>query len=228
MQRLSGISPLRRMARGGLGILGALVISACTTTSYRTYQTPAPQQNALIREVVYQVDTELYASSPRCVVILPTNRNIDAEHADLIERALVRHLRDSIPRVIATDERRQLTRSLAVDLAEKQDRQAFARAVSCEAELSWHVLDAESQFLLFWSRRSIGLEVALIRSRDDVTLWKARHTASRSDGGLPLSPISAPISAYQAASLAGDADVTPSMVEDVVRRLFATLPDSGV
>ena len=68
----------------------------------------------------------------------------------------------------------------------------------------------------------------MIRSSDDVTLWKARHTASRSDGGLPLSPFSAPLSAFQAASLAGDDDVTPSMVEDVVRRLFATLPNSGV
>ena len=228
MQHLSDFSPVRRMVRGGLCILGALGISACTTTSYRTYQTPAPEQNALIREVVYHVDTELYASPPRCVVILPTNKDIDVEHTNLIERALVRHLRDSIPRVITIDERRELTRSLAVDLAEKQDRQAFARATSCEAHLTWNVLDAESQFLLFWSHRSLGLEVALIRSRDDMTLWKARHSASRSNGGLPLSPISAPISAYQAASLAGDADVTPSMIEDVIRRLFATLPESGV
>lgn len=228
MRRLSDISTMKRMVRWGLCVVGAFAISACTTTSYRTYQTPVPEQNPLIREVVYHVDSELYASSPGCAVILPTNENIDAAQADLIERALVRHLRDTIPRVIATGERRELTRSLAVDLAEKQDRRSFVAATSCETHLVWRVLDAESQFLLFWSHRSIGLEVALIRSRDDVTLWKARHTASRSDGGLPLSPFSAPLSAFQAASLAGDDDVTPSMVEDVVRRLFATLPNSGV
>ena len=208
--------------------MGAFAVNACTTTSYRTYQTPAPEQNPLIREVVYHVDSELYASSPRCAVILPTNKDIDAVRADLIEGALVRHLRDTIPRVIATGERQELTRSLAVDLAEKQDRRSFAAAASCETHLVWRVLEVESQYLLFWSHRAIGLEVALIRSHDDVTLWKARHTASRSDGGLPLSPISAPISAYQAANLAADADVTPSMVEDVVRRVFATLPNSGV
>ena len=228
MRHLSDIGGMRRNFRWSLCVAGALVISGCTTTSYRTYHTPAPERNALIREVVYHVDSELYASSPRCAVILPTIKDVDTEQGDLIERALVRHLRDNIPRVIAADGRRELAQSLAVDLAEKQDRRSFAAATSCETHLVWRVLDAESQFLLFWSRRTIGLEVALIRSRDDVTLWKAQHTASRSNGGLPLSPISAPISAYQAASLAGDVDVTPSMIEDVVRRLFATLPNLGV
>ena len=228
MRGLSDISTLRWRVHAGLCAMVVIATSACTTTSYRTYQTPAPEQSPLVREVVYQVASELYASVPQCAVVLPANERMGAGQADLIERALARHLRDKIPRVIATDERATLVRSLAIDLAEKRDRRSFVAATSCETHLTWRVLDVDSQFLLFWSRRTIGLEVALIRSGDDVILWKAHHTARRSDGGLPLSPLSAPISAYQAVSLAGDADVTPSMVEDVVRRLFATLPTSGV
>lgn len=159
--------------------------------------------------------------------IFAATDGIDPVQANFIERALARHLRDAIPRVIASIERRERVRNLAVDLSDKRDRRSFARATSCDSHLVWRVLDTDSHYVLFWSQRTMGLEVKLVRTDDDLTLWKARHIASRSNGGLPLSLLSAPMSAYQATSLAGDADVVPSMVEDVVRRLFTTLPSPG-
>ena len=53
---------------------------------------------------------------------------------------------------------------------------------------------------------------------------QAAHTAQRSDGGVPLSLIGAPVSAFRAARFNQDSDVLPSMVDDALRRIFASLP----
>ena len=57
-------------------------------------------------------------------------------------------------------------------------------------------------------------------------LWRAAHQASRSEGTLPLSPMSVPIGAFSAGRFHGDADVFPSMADDVARRIVASLPDT--
>ena len=59
----------------------------------------------------------------------------------------------------------------------------------------------------------------------DRTLWKASHVARRSDGSLPLTPISAPIAIYEAGRFSNDQDILPSMIDDTLRRLVISLPD---
>ena len=67
--------------------------------------------------------------------------------------------------------------------------------------------------------------MSLIRIRDDKVVWQARHVATRSDGGVPLSPASAIVNIFQAASFQGDGDVNFSLADDAVRRIVKTLPD---
>ena len=79
-------------------------------------------------------------------------------------------------------------------------------------------------FALIWARLSIGLEVQLTRASDGRLLWKARHTASRSQGGITLSPLGAATHMVEAAALTSDADQATSLVADLTRRIVATLP----
>ena len=65
----------------------------------------------------------------------------------------------------------------------------------------------------------------MVRLADRSLLWRARHTGIRADGGLPTSFVSVAVHAALATRFAADQDVEPSLVDDVVRRLTATLPD---
>ena len=72
----------------------------------------------------------------------------------------------------------------------------------------------------------MGLELTLKRIGKKDILWQARHTASRGDGGLPLSPIGLVLDTFRAGRFMGDRDMLASMIHDVVRRLFITLPQT--
>ncbi|MDD9915474.1 MAG: hypothetical protein OXT01_12530, partial [Rhodospirillaceae bacterium] len=78
-------------------------------------------------------------------------------------------------------------------------------------------------FALIWSLQKLDIEIGMLREHR--LLWKGRHEAGRSDGGLPLSPLSAPIAVARASRLHGDSDAMVSLVDDTVRRIVASLPD---
>ena len=69
----------------------------------------------------------------------------------------------------------------------------FAAAIRCPALIRWRVLEAGHDNALVWSRKHISLNAALICARDGVVLWRARSTASRSSGDVPLSLFSLPL-----------------------------------
>ena len=80
--------------------------------------------------------------------------------------------------------------------------------------------------MLVWSELRLGLEARLFRQRDGVELWKARHVARRSDGGLSFSPFGLVVNAYDANSFSSDGDIVVSVSEDLVRRIIASLPNT--
>ena len=65
----------------------------------------------------------------------------------------------------------------------------------------------------------------MARVADDAVLWKARHVANRSDGGLPFSIIGVAVAGFEAARFRADEDVPDSLIDDAVRRMMVTLPD---
>lgn len=111
-------------------------------------------------------------------------------HSRLIERTLARHLRDKIARVIDPDERAQSVRALALDLNQRQDVRLLALQKRCGYVVTAKTIGGQGVNALFWAEARMGLDVRLIRSADDGILWQARHIARRSDGGVPLSPVS--------------------------------------
>ena len=217
------------MSKRFLGACAALVAlaatAACTTTTYRSYEGNAAEALPWDREIVYDVDPAIYASPPACVLVAPAAP--DTPLSKTIERALARHLGEKVSRAIGPAERRRAERELALDLSDARDRLHFASASGCAAILEWTVLAATDEYALVFSQRRFGLEVALTLPGGGATLWQAAHVAQRSDGGIPLSLVSVPLAAFEASRFHQDEDIVASMVEDVVRRLFVTLPDLG-
>ncbi|MBT5839744.1 MAG: hypothetical protein HOH80_12165, partial [Rhodospirillaceae bacterium] len=64
------------------------------------------------------------------------------------------------------------------------------------------------------------------RAGDGFQIWYARHKARRGDGGLPLSPLGLGGAAISAGWVQGDGDRLPSMIDDAMRRIAMTIPDT--
>ncbi len=207
-----------------------LVLGACQTEYRDTRQLPATGDNPRIealdlRRVLYRVEPAFYRDPPDCVVVLGPPAGKAGELANVrIETVVARHLRDKVPRVIGPLGRDRALRRLALDLDDAGDRRRFAGLERCDAFVRWRLIGSSSGYFLVWSRRDIGLDVEMFRDPGR-TLWKASHVAHRSDGSLPLSPLSAPIAIFEASRFSNDRDIVPSMIDDIMRRLVVTLPD---
>lgn len=206
-------------------VAGCVTLGACAQTNYVPDDQQSGSGSPAARRVSYHVGEEFYIDPPDCAVVLPSE---DREHSSLGEstgRAIARYLTGKIPRVIGPLERRRAERRMAFALDHPGDRRRFANETRCRAFVRWKMFDVGNDYLIVWSRQHFGLEVEMFREADGAVLWKASHVASRSDGGLPLSPLSAPVAAFEATQFSQDADVMPSLVDDAVRRIFVTLPD---
>ena len=207
-------------------LLVAGALSACMQTNYRDMDASAESATPFSRDVFYQVADAFHSDPPECVVVLSAvDASMPLGLAALIEQAIALRLGQKISRVIGPRERRAAERDLALDTRDEVDRRYLARTEHCPAYLEWRLKDIDDTHIFVWSRKQIGLEVRLARSADDAILWRAAHTTSRSDGGLPLSLMSLPLAAAEATIFNQDADQLPSMIGDVVRRLVVTLPD---
>ncbi len=221
------------MSRGRItcAVLACAVALASCRTEYRAYgERPVTSDDVPIealdgRRVFFRVERAFYRDPPECVVVLPASDGRAAATATArIESAVARHLRDKVPRVIGPLRRDRAVRRLALDLNHVGDRRRFAQIERCDAFLRWRAIGSSSDNFLVWSHRDFGLDVEMFREPDR-TLWKASHVARRSDGGLPLTPISAPIAIYEAGRFSNDRDILPSMIDDTLRRLVTSLPD---
>jgi hypothetical protein len=221
-----------RSARPAIAILACAVALAACRTEYRSYaERPVTGDGGPIeavdgRRVFFRIGPGFYRDPPNCVVVLPApDGQAMTKNAVQIEKAIARHLRDKIARVVGPLGRARAVRRHALDLAHAGDRRRFAGLERCDAFLSWRVTGSSNGYFLVWSRRDFGLQVELFREAGR-SLWKASHTTARSDGNLPFSLFSAPVAMYEAATFSTDDDILPSMVDDTLRRIVASLPDT--
>ena len=84
----------------------------------------------------------------------------------------------------------------------------------------------ENDYMVLWTNRAVGISLRLIRASDGKFLWQARHKASRSNGGLPFSPLSLPVSIARVARVKDYLEIFHSIADDAVRRMMRTLPDT--
>ncbi len=226
------------MKLGGL-FLVIFILCGCVQTRYQSYEAEPAENSEKIpaetngRVVKFKVSKAYYRAAPDCVVVLSAKGRAKAKDIVLIERAAARHLRGKIERVIGPDERRRLTRRLALDLSNSVDRRYFANYrhrnrfmdYACRFFAIPRIYGIEENFALIWAGRRVHLGLEIISGRTGDSLWKGDHSAGRGDGGLPFSPLSLGSAALRAGKLSADKDMIFSMVDDVFRRILVTLPD---
>ena len=200
-------------------------LSGCYTTTYRPYDTEPTGPALLERQVAFEVKTAFYEAPGDCIVVLPLQGLADQPTRETVEAALARHLTERVSRVIAPAERRRRARHLGLDLEDPAAWPHFAAAADCPRGLAAGLTQSREDYLLFWAQHSLGLEAAVLRLEDRQLLWRARHTGQRSDGGLPLSPLSLAVETVSASGFALDDEVRPALADEVARRLLTALPD---
>jgi hypothetical protein len=204
-----------------------LATAACTEVRYLREGGTEPASGRLERTVVYKVEGDFYRSPPRCTIVMPIQwPDADPRLVRQVEEALGRHLMTKVDRVIGPVARDRAARQRVYDLGDADQRRRLARALRCDTVVEGETRDAQTTFALVWAQTRFGLAVSLESAGDGRPLWRASHTAERSAGGLPLSLTDVPKGAYSAGRLMKDREVFPSMVDDVVRRVMASLPDT--
>lgn len=203
-----------------------LCASGCTSTRYVDYTAAEDDLGAVSRTVAFDIDDAYYQEPPTCIAPLPSGEG-SGPLGPAIEDAMIRHLGARVGRVIDRDERSALEHSLGLDLSSAQDHRAFTRAARCSHLLVLRPWRVDRLYLLVWNRERVGIEAQLIRARDGRVVWRARHAAQRSEGGVPLSPFTALYSAAEAARSSADADdVMASLLDDAARRMAVTMPST--
>lgn len=205
---------------------------ACAQTQY--VHEGQEVEPSMMRTVRVDLKDAFYKTAPVCVTVLPVAAASEVSPLlkEFIEQSVARHLSQRVPVAIGPDLRKRWTRRLAVDLTDAGDQRRFLRASKCDAFLQPELMAAADDYFVIWSNKSIDLRLKLFtppKSRSDKKgelLWITRHAASRGDGSLPLDIASLGIGTFKAGSHHSDAEVQFSLIEDAVRRMMVTLPDT--
>jgi hypothetical protein len=208
-----------------------MLVSACTEVSYVQHPrsqavTTAKEDDTLTRQVDFHLGRAFYDTPPACVMVVPTEiKNVPRQLTQTIQETVARHLITRVDRII--DARRVVgeARTRIYDPANSADRQRLARALNCDTYAEIDTDGVDSVFALVWTDISVNIRLTLSRVRDGAIIWRGRHRARRSDGGMPLTLLGVGAGTFAAGRLAGDTDALPSMIDDSVRRMMVSLPD---
>lgn len=206
------------------------IVAACAKTNYVGYDKGTTSVPGVpLRTVAVEVDDAYFSDFPNCTIIMPTRTATGLENfKPLVEETLAYHMTKKVSRVVGRAERDLHARQAALEVGRTQDRKGLAVATECKTLLYSRVVGPGHTYLVVWSQVQIGLEVVMLRAADGHVLWKARHIADRSDGGLSLSPIGLAVDAYSSTQFSSDREIAESVVDDAVRRLVRSLPDARV
>ena len=220
---------MRKIAGLVLCLCIMLAGGGCGGTRYVPFETAEKTKSLPVRTVAVDVDPEFFEDFPDCTVIMPPKAPASmAGYSRFVASALSRHLTAKISRVVSPKERNLVARRMGVDMRHPGDFRDFMKELGCDTYVKSEIVGAGKFFLLVWSQMRIGLDVSLLRVGSERPLWRARHVAGRSDGGVPLSPVGVVVDAFMALRFSADMDVDVSVVEDAVRRLVYSLPDAKI
>ena len=200
------------------------ILSGCMVTTYtpvNSVQLEKKQSALFSQDVIYRISDDLYKEAPNCVIIWPTQD----PKMPKIEAAVARYASERFVRVIGPKLRERNVRKWAFDLRSHADRQTFSRKVKCPFGINISTAQRNRDYFVVWSQQRLILTLDLKSMGQKKTLWSAHHSAKRSGGGIPLSPISFAINAAEAGLHQNDNDVAASLIDDAVRRMIVTLPD---
>lgn len=136
-----------------------------------------------------------------------------ASMPDLLRRSLVAHARMRFEDL-----------GITVTAAKPDEDPVAAALDGCTYVLTATLVEDDEFYTLVWSRRRLGVELRLSDIDTDQILWTARHVDTRNEASMPLDPFGLMLAVFRAQDFADDKDIRPSMLDDVMRRLFATFP----
>lgn len=203
----------------------ATMLNGCLQTTYRKVGSAPEPDTLLERQVVYGIDRAYLANAPDCAA-LRTRTPVPARFRHMVEQSVERHLATRLLRVVGPTRLRHMEARLGIDMNVASDRRVFARQTRCRALVEIALYEISDDYLVLWAQRGISMTLTMTRMADGKLLWSARHRASRSDGGVPLSFLSLPFTAARAARFKSDPELFASIADDAVRRMMKTLPDT--
>ena len=205
-----------------------IATGACTETQYTRISDATDDPSALAKQVAYQIDPAFYEEFPECILVLPPSpaNSISAELSSMIEYAITRHMMQKFNRVISGAERQIADERLGISPHDPIYVKRLLSGFGCDTFLTTKVLNPRIDYLLVWSQVGIGLEMTLSRVADQKDVWRARHLARRSEGGISLSPIGAIVDTVLSTRFASDRDVVEGVIDDAVRRMLVPLPNT--
>ncbi len=201
------------------------LLPGCSYTEHKPFNEAESTSSNFSRIVHSNLNPEFEKAPPKCVVVFQPYSVGNSDFAKRIENVLIRHLSGKFLRVIGGPERDLKAIRHGFDLTFPADRINLSEVLECGAFLEFQLLRPKHSYFVVWSELKIGLEARLFRQSDGVELWRARHIARRSEGGVSISPVGLAVNAYQANRFSSDDDVIGSVSDDLVRRLMASLPD---
>ena len=207
------------------------LLAACTEVNYVQHTAPqaveaAGTDEGFGRKVDYHLARAFYETPPACVMVVPAQlKDVPRPVQQTIEDTVGRHLTMRVDRIIDARRVAGEARTRIYDPADEGDRRRLARALGCDTFAEIDTAGVDSFFALVWTSLSVNIRLTLRRARDGEVIWRGRHRAERGDGGVPITIFGAGGGAIAAGKLAGDTDALPSMIDDSVRRMMASLPD---
>lgn len=191
----------------------------------------AAQLDPFASVVEYDIDPAIVIDTPRRVCIGSVTTSAEPPKSDdPAQTGKIARERQELPAMLqrsleAHARMRFEDLDIAVTARKSGEDPVQAALDGCTYLLTADLVEDDEIYSLFWSRRRLGVELRLAAVDSDQTVWSARHVDSRNEGSLPLDPVSLVISVVRTQDFASDRDILPSMVDDVMRRLFATFPD---
>jgi len=105
--------------------------------------------------------------------------------------------------------------------SESSNYPAIASALKCDALLIGEVIDYSTNHIGFYSQASIGVQMKLIRAKNNELLWEGNHIAKSQAGSVPLTPLDIVVGIYSAMENVSDEQLV-HVEDDLFRRLLST------
>ncbi len=199
------------------------LVQGCVKTSYHTIGKGEVPSQINERRVSFWVNDRVFNRMYSCVFVVPAKETTSGV-LQAAERSLQRHLYEKFDRVIPNHSVKRIARWKLIEIGNTMGIRRFGEKLNCPVSASIQVRGVRDDFMVFYARKSLKLEVSLKDAKTNELLWQASHNAGRGDGALPLSPLSAVSSVIRASRLSGDGEQFASIVDDAIRRMARTLP----
>lgn len=159
-------------------------------------------------------------SQDLCFYVLPVGGR-DKELGELLLSSLERYLSGKLPSIVrAPAESYYVSGEVKPSFPDNDWEAKYSR---CPFLFAFTEIVAEKLDFVFWAKKSLFVEIKLFSLSDNQEIWAERHAVQRDSGGFPLSPVSSILDVRQVSNFKANKDLTPSMVDDLMRELTKTI-----